>query len=173
LAFTTVANTYYTPAYGSTNFLTVTATEDVTYYHPFFVPSSTTFDRIGAVSASTFVGTAVVRLGIFNNSNGEPTTVVLDAGTVSFTGASQGQEITISQALDQGWYWLAFNMQTAGTTNTFTGNNPFPLGLMRQASLGNLRALSWSESGVTGAFATAGSLTRQTAATPSVWMRTA
>jgi hypothetical protein len=145
----------------------------VTYYHPFFVPSATTFDRIGSISAATFSGTAVVRLGIYNDSNGAPSTVELDAGTVSFTGASQGQQITINETLAQGWYWLAFNMQTAGTTNAFLGNLPFPLGLMRHGGFSNQRVLSWSQSGVTGAFATASSLTRETAATPSIWVRTA
>jgi hypothetical protein len=137
------------------------------------VPASTTFDRIGAISASTFSGTATVRLGIYNDSNGEPTTVDLDAGTVSFTAANQAQQITISETLGQGWYWLAFNMQTAGTTNAFTGNTPFPLGLLRHDSFSNLRIFSWSQSGVTGAFATAASLSRLASSSASIWMRTA
>jgi hypothetical protein len=74
------------------------------------------------VSSTGFVGTAVVRLGIYNNSSSDqPSTVLLDAGTVSPTAANTGYEITISQTLSQGWYWLAINCQTAATTNSILG----------------------------------------------------
>jgi len=90
-----------------------------TYYSPFFVRESRTFNRIALVSGSTFSGTASVRLGIYNTTSGVPSTVVLDAGLVAPIAASTSYEITISQALTPGWYWSAVNVVTAATTNTF------------------------------------------------------
>lgn len=78
---------------------------------PFLVPRAASFDRIG-IEVTTAAATAVVRLGIYNSANGLPTTVLLDAGTVdaSTTGA---KEITISQTLTPGWWFLASVVQVA------------------------------------------------------------
>jgi hypothetical protein len=65
-----------------------TPTEDVTYYVPFLVNEDTTFDRIVAFTGGGFVGTASVRLGVYNNANNLPTTVRFDAGTVSCTASN-------------------------------------------------------------------------------------
>jgi hypothetical protein len=96
-------------------------TANRTYYIPFFVSATKTFDRIAIESGPTFSGSAVVRLGIYNNTGGKPSTVLLDAGTVSPTVASTAYAATISQSLTPGWYWLAANTQTAATTNTYYG----------------------------------------------------
>lgn len=100
---------------------TTSATVNTTYYLPFYVFENKIFDRIQIRSGSTFAGSGVVRLGIYNNSSGSPSTVLLDAGTVAPTAATTNYTITISQSLSVGWYWLAFNTQTAGTINTFFG----------------------------------------------------
>lgn len=99
---------------------TVTYGAGITSYTPFFVRESRTFNRIAMSTASTFSGTASVRLGIYNQSNGVPSTVALDAGLVAPAAASTVYEVTISQALTPGWYWLAINTVTAATTNTFS-----------------------------------------------------
>jgi hypothetical protein len=99
----------------------ITETADKTSYTPIYIPVSTTFDRIAMRTSATFVGSAVCRLGIYNNSSSDqPSTVLLDAGTVSPTAATTNYEITISQTLSQGWYWLAINCQTAASTNSIT-----------------------------------------------------
>lgn len=120
-AFPYVSGRYYggiTP--GNLN-TTTSATVNTTYYSPFYVFETKTFDRIQIRAGSTFAGSGVVRLGIYNNSSGSPSTVLLDAGTVAPTAATTNYTITISQSLSVGWYWLAFNTQTAGTINTFFG----------------------------------------------------
>jgi hypothetical protein len=104
-----------------------------------------------------------VRLGIYNNDSttGKPSTVVLDAGTVSCTAASTTYAITISQSLSEGWYWLAFCTQGAASTNTFIGAaTAFGLQNVRvQSSFSNpVTSGAFTESSVSGAFATAGSL---------------
>jgi hypothetical protein len=96
-----------------------TAVVNTTYYLPILVPVTTTFDRIACMSFTSFSGTASVRLGIYNNSNGAPGTVLLDAGTVAITAASTMSAITISQSLSPGIYFMAANTVTAATTNTF------------------------------------------------------
>jgi hypothetical protein len=112
-----------------------------------------------------FVGTAVVRLGIYNNSStDQPSTVLLDAGTVSPTAASTGYQITINQTLSQGWYWLAINCQTAATTNNHAGvqGGSGSVGLTGQ-TLGGAVFSGYQESvNVTSGFATAGTVTGST-----------
>jgi len=135
-------------------------TNNLTYYSPIYLAGQTTFDRIAIRAASNFSGNGIVRLGIYNSSNGKPTTVLLDAGTVSTSAASTTYAITINQTLDSGWYWLVANSQTNATTNSYVGStNAFLLSL-NLLSTAFAPQVGWTESGISGAFATAGSLTR-------------
>ena len=53
------------------------------------------------------------RLGIYDTaSTGRPGTLVLDAGTISFTANNQVHTVTISQPLEVGWYWFAMVVQS-------------------------------------------------------------
>lgn len=92
-------------------------------YLPLWIDRTVTVDRIGA--EVTVVGTsgAVVRLGIYSSAaDGTPSTLVLDAGTISGTSATV-QEITISQQLTPGLYWLCAVVQGgAGTRPTMRVN---------------------------------------------------
>lgn len=134
-----------------------TTVESTTYYHAFYVSETTTFDRIACRAGAGFSGTATVRLGIYNNSTNRPSTVLLDAGTVSVTSAATFQ-ITINQEITPGWYWLAFNSQTAAATNNFAHIAPVPTwGYMTTQSNYN-RIPARQETGITGPFATAGTL---------------
>jgi hypothetical protein len=83
------------------------------------IPISTTYDRIGFRAGASFSGTASMRLGIYNDNNGKPGTVNLDAGTVSVTTSGTNYEITINKTLSAGIYWLAANLVTAATTNNY------------------------------------------------------
>ena len=151
--------------------LCLTPVVNNTDYFPISITRTNTFDRIAIQTAGTYAGTGTVRLGIYNNDSatGKPSTVVLDAGTVSTTAASTVYQITISQSLSAGNYWIAFNMQTAATTSdyigvtTSTANN---LGYV-QSTTGAISppdAGAWRQTGVTGAFATAGTLTARVSA---------
>jgi hypothetical protein len=152
-----------------------TMTVNTTSFSPFYVPVSTTFDRIAIRTESTFSGSAVVRLGIYNNdSNDRPSTVLLDAGTVAPAAASTNYEITINQTLSAGWYWLAANSQTAATTNTYSGPgviNQSATFLGGSSSPGGNTYWGLTESAtVTGGFATAGTPVGNTV-TMFVWLR--
>jgi len=90
------------------------------YALPFVVGASETFTRIGVNVDTTGTSTAA-RLGIYNFVNGAPTTLVLDAGTVS-TGTTGEKEVTISQALSAGVYALAMVTNGSVTLTTAVPN---------------------------------------------------
>jgi hypothetical protein len=137
-----------------------------TVYYPFPIDETKTFDRILIQTGSTYVGTGSVRIGIYNNDSttGKPSTVLLDAGTVATTAANTQYEITISQSLTAGAYWIAFNMQTAPATPRYTGAT-MSGGLtptsyqISSTGISSFSAGVWLEASITGAFATAGTLT--------------
>jgi hypothetical protein len=136
-----------------------------TVYLPFIMTETKTFDRIAIATGTSYVGTGSVRLGIYNNDSttGKPSTVLLDAGTVATTAASTVYQITISQSLTAGTYWLAFNMQTAAATpnyigSSLTASSPINYIIGTTGSPAGSAGV-WLEASITGAFATAGTLT--------------
>jgi hypothetical protein len=142
----------------SSPFGAVTATNQRTYFLPIYLPSCT-LDRISCITDTTFSGTATVRLGIFNaDSNNLPSTVLLDAGTVSCTNASTNYLITINQVITEGFYYLAFNSQTNAATNAFQG----PTASLAAVNVLNMRfsdtqsqsCVGVVQNGVSGAFGT-------------------
>lgn len=145
---------------------TITAVLNRTEYAPVYLPTAS-FDRISIATASGFSGTASVRLGLYSISatTGKPSTVLFDAGTVSCTAASTTYEITISQSITAGWYYLACNMQSAATTSSFVS---FGSGIINGVIAGSTNFTNtntsgfFRETGITGAFATAGTLTTAT-----------
>jgi hypothetical protein len=153
-----------------------TVTNNTTTYTPIYIPESTTFDRIAMQTRATFVGTSTVRLGIYNNTNGQPSTLILDAGTVTATAATTVYEITISQTLAAGFYWLAFCQQTAPATSSYAGfggaNNVAVaiVGFGATAPSGNVLC-AFTQGSVTGAFANAGTLSNSGQAIYT-WLRT-
>jgi hypothetical protein len=146
-------------------------------YTPIVIQSTTTLDRIAIVTGTAFSGTATVRLGIYSDNGGVPSTLVLDAGTVSATAASTSYEITISQSLSSGFYWLAFCQQgTAPTVGNYlitSTGNVSPVNLMGGASAPNGNVVTgFFQTGVTGAFANASS-PATTISAALVWVRAA
>jgi hypothetical protein len=177
---TSVAGRYVTMSQGSPKSSNSLGwTEDQTIYTPIYL-NGYTFDRISTRTGSTFSGTAAVRLGIYNASATTvlPTTVYLDAGTVSCTAASTTYEITISTTPPAGWYWLAWNLQTLATTNSFAAitstTNYDRLINGTGATIETTTAQSgFNEGGITGAFATAGPLGVFTSDLPLIGLRIA
>jgi hypothetical protein len=129
-------------------------------------------------TGGSWSGTGTVRLGIYNhdNSTGKPTTVLLDAGTVSANAASTNFQITINQTLDAGWYWLAVNVTSSPTTLNIV--YVLPSNLNNAASLGGFASIStsaaqvgWRESvNASSGYATAGTLSSKEDPVP-VWIR--
>ena len=97
------------------------------YAMPFPIARATTWDRI-AFYVNAQAGQKV-RLGIYNNgTNLTPGTLLLDAGEVTLSGTGQ-QEITISQALVKGLYWVALVSDGTPTLNDYNAVSHNFLGL--------------------------------------------
>jgi hypothetical protein len=172
-------STFYIKPYTLSALVDYAVVKDRTYYVPIYL-SGYALDRIGFRTASGYSGTASTRLGIYNvDTSGKPSTVFLDAGTVSSTAASTNFEITISSTPPAGYYYLALNMQTVGASpevaamsgalGTFI-NSAHPL-----TSTLNTTTTSpiYTQSGVTGAFATATSLSLTSGNVPLIAVRIA
>jgi hypothetical protein len=165
-----------TPHSGATSFQPMGL--NITYYTPIYIPDTTTVDRITMRTGTGFNGTGAYRLGIYNNSVSDtPGTVLLDAGTVSATAATTNYEITISQSLSAGFYWLAFNC-----TSLPAGSNSI-VNISSSSTITNLFNFTTSPTGsfiagltesvnVSSGFSTAGTLTNTTPLF-LVWLRVA
>ena len=164
---------YKTPI---TSLLSTNIVNNDTYYTPIFVSQTTSFDRLALRTASAFAGTSTVRLGIYSDINGAPSTLILDAGTVICTAATTIYEITISQSLQPGIYWLAFCQQeTAPTQPYYTGNGLGGTLTMNGFISGEVvpnsnQICGFVQHTVTGSFANATSLYANVI-TPYVWIR--
>ncbi len=76
------------------------------YAMPFQVDKVQTIDSVG-VNVTTGVSSTNVRMGIYRNGNGVPSTLVADLGTVATTTPAALKEITgLSQKLQPDIYWL-------------------------------------------------------------------
>lgn len=104
-----VSGSYYPPMMTGSD-TTVAPGQNFEQAVRFDVGATTTFTRIG-LEVTTAAASNVFRLGIRNdNGNGYPGALVLDAGTIdaSTTGF---KEITISQILTPGRYWVSATLQ--------------------------------------------------------------
>jgi hypothetical protein len=135
-------------------------TEDTTYYVPIYL-AGTTYDRIGFKSGASQTSASTIRLGIYNvGANNKPTTLVLDAGTVSASAANTVYEITINQALNAGYYYLAINYQSGVQAYAMYISDPIlPVGgYADNMTNQGINSQMYYQTGVSGAFATAGTL---------------
>ena len=112
----TTRERWYTAAISGTALTTSGAvTSGRMYAIPFFVPKTITLDRIG-INVTTLVSAGKARVGIYNDSNGEPGTLVssTDVGELDTSGTGV-KSSTINVTLTGGsLYWLAvlFNNAT-------------------------------------------------------------
>lgn len=106
--------------YQSATTTTLALTLNRLYLLPFIVPVRRAFDRIGInVSTASAGGSGgVLRFGLFAHSAGLPTTLIVDAGTVSTETTTGAKEATIAQTLDAGLYWIGIVAQGAACTVT-------------------------------------------------------
>jgi len=147
---------------------------DETHYTPIYLPNCT-LDRI-AVRSGTYSSTGNVRLGLYNNgADNRPSSLLLDAGTVAVDAATTNFEVTISQVVTAGWYWIAVNGQSGSyqlLRARVTPNNSFP-NIATAPAVATVNTNGYIETGIGGAFpANTGTLSRT--ATPFIgWVRIA
>ena len=178
---------WYSRPFGYASATDQTFQSERTFYLPIIL-GAYTYDRIAVFTGNGFPASSnTLRLGIYNNdaATNKPSTVLLDAGTITTTTSDTAYQITISQTITTaGLYWLAFNEQVAGITGLYRGyaaaTAGVPNGLLgyQTSAIGNatgndLPLIAFSQSSVTGAFATAGTLTNVNSNTkvPIVWVR--
>jgi hypothetical protein len=107
------ANRYYTAPH--TAIAPVAMTANLMFAVPFFCPQRKTFTKIGFEVTTAVAGNA--RLGVYRSGgDGGPVSLALDAGAIS-TGTTGVKEITISQQLEPGLYFLAIVTDNASTIN--------------------------------------------------------
>lgn len=131
---------------------TMTPTLNMVYYHPFPVGGDLTIDRITCGVQTAGAAGSVVRLGIYNDDDGIPGTLLLDAGTVSGETPAGYREITVSQALSKGTlYWIAVVWQVAavGVLRSAIGSGHDWVG--SSAASADPRFCSYTQASVTGA----------------------
>lgn len=172
------AGNYHFPIYttsisGAASFTTVA---DRMYAHPLCIAQTTTFTRIGTGVQAAGTGSTVYRLGIYTSLRTDygPDTLVLDAGTVDATSTGL-KEITISQELFPGQYWLVVVAQVvSGTPKTYNMSSINA----SYANHNNTIATGWTaetfceQSTVSGALpATASTTPTTTSAGPHVYLR--
>ena len=156
--------TSYIKPFSTGSIQVMTVNEDWTYYYPVYLPG-VAIDRLAVRTGSGFSGTGTMRLGLYNAdaTTGKPSTVYLDAGTVSVTASSTIYQITVSSTPPAGYYYFAVNAQTLASThqmNAWTNGTTFYPYFMPVAGALNFTQYysSFYQTGVTGAFATAGTL---------------
>jgi hypothetical protein len=117
--------------YAPTGATAVAAAGNLTniYMVPIYIPNTITLTKIGVnvTTAATTAG-STIKLGIYSNTNSGssdlPNTLFLDAGTVASDTIGY-KEITISQSVTAGIYWLALQFVTIQATVTAVNNaNP-------------------------------------------------
>jgi hypothetical protein len=144
-----------------------TISNATTYYSSIVIPVAQTLDRIAVRTGSTFSGTALTRLGIYNHNpvTGKPTTVLLDAGNVNCAASNSLYTITISQVLQPGIYWLAVNTET--TSNFGLVANPD--GLLQWSNGSTTSLIGWKQDVITSSgYTTAGTLVATASVVPAL-----
>lgn len=136
----------------------------------FEVGVPTLFDRIG-VEVTTGSASNVYRLGIrYDTGACYPGALLLDAGTVDAS-SNGAKEITISQTLAAGIWWVTCTLQggTGAAVRGRSGPDPF----IAQASIGNANFGSYQQNGVTGALGSFSSTVAPSGSAPKVYLRAA
>lgn len=123
---------------------------------PWIVPEALTIVRIGGDIGTVGEAGSKLRLGIYSDDGtGYPGALLIDAGQIAGDSATV-QELTISQALAPGIYWIGGAVQSAPTTQPTvrTTSNwvpPIPLRIGTTAPGSASTVVGYSQSSVTGA----------------------
>lgn len=98
---------------------TVALTTGKMYAYPIVVDALHTFVALG-IFVTTGGSTAVLRFGIYNDNGGTPVggSLALDAGTASANTSTAVSQVTISEILNPGTYWLTVVQNSAGSAAT-------------------------------------------------------
>lgn len=142
---------------------------------PVFVDRTITVTRLFADISVVGEAGSVLRLGIYADNGNYPGALILDGGAVAGDSATV-QEVTVSQVLAPGLYWVGGAVQSAPTTQPTVRviNNASPVGHTALPSA-NTPFVGYGQTGVTGALPANFSATRsvQTAVPRVGWKASA
>jgi len=94
-------------------------------FFPMYIVTAVTLDLLSIQVTVAGAAATTARLGIYNaNTDWQPTTLVLDAGTVAVDSTGI-KSITINQALSAGRYLLVINTDGAPTVRGFRGTGRY------------------------------------------------
>jgi hypothetical protein len=112
---------YYYASFGSLATSTESVAADTLYAAPITIEHRAIFTALCVEVTTLAAGN--VRMGIYNNnpSAAYPSSLVVDGGAAS-TDSTGFKEITISQALTPGMYWLVAVYDATPTIRRLTGN---------------------------------------------------
>jgi hypothetical protein len=170
----TITSRYYYKVGANSTLSTLSAVNNLIYYVLFNCAKKTTWTRIGFEVTSSSISAGVARLGLYDvASTGLPGTLISDYGTVP-TNTTGTKEITISETLDEGFYYLAF--VKTNTSSYRTRSTEASQAIFTHGTTANNTALittAFSESTSLGTLPATASTTLNTitSATPAVWMR--
>jgi len=109
-AFARIAGQYYGAYGGSASVATDAFIADRIYAIPFIVMIAEAFDRISVNVSTAGSAGSKARLGIYYNDVAKPGARLLDAGEIDVDSTGV-KEITITQTLQPGLYWLVLIAQ--------------------------------------------------------------
>jgi len=103
-------------------------TANLLYASPIYVSETLTTSALG-IYVTTGAASTNVRMGIYNCANGIPTSLVVDAGTGSTSSSAVTREISVSQVLTPGWYFIAAVFDGTPTLRAQAVNRGSTLGI--------------------------------------------
>jgi rubredoxin len=156
VAFTNQSARYAHPICPHDQSTSATLTNGTLRLAPWVVPFPMTIDRLGAKITSAGEAGAKLRLGIYSDTgNTYPGALLLDAGQINGDSATV-QELTVSQVLAAGLYWIGGAVQAVVTTQptveiTNDWTPPVPLLLTTSAPAVAATSVGYAQTSVTGA----------------------
>lgn len=141
---------------------------------PFYCNEDATATKIGFnVTTGTGSASDLYRLGIFENSGGLPSDLVVDAGEISVETTGE-KEITISQALSaRTWYWLALQTNAASATVTAysTSGQLGGFGITSGSGNGGILRITRTYDVMPATFPALTAVNFESAGAPRLWLR--
>ncbi len=138
-----VSGRFYGPFLDIQALTTLTITTSA-YALPFLVPNLVTVTSIGCECSGAGGAGSLFRFAIYkDNGVGMPSERVLDAGTVASDSIAY-QSITISQALNPGWYWCAIASLAVTTNPVVRAVGGTPMHTLQAGMIGADSSLGYS-----------------------------
>lgn len=160
---------YYNPlAIGAISPLAVSANVLVAY--PLFIARAVSITKLGFQVTTLASGNA--RVGLYNDVNGQPGTLVVESGALSVSTTGVKEATVASTPLVPGLYWIAFVTDVAPSVNCHAATNVVPV-IGRDTSRNIISGLSRSFTyAAMPSDETAQTYANSTAAMLSLWCRT-